>query len=147
MMRPALGFVMALLMIGEALAGHDESSFTVSATVPGLTRLTVLEEPAGLMLSADDVARGYKEVAARYRINCNATTGYLLRLVPRLGVARRIEVRGLPSSVTVERETVEIHQRPDHRSHEILLRLRFLLDSSVLPGRYGLPLLVTAVPL
>lgn len=147
MVRPALGFVMAVLMIGDALAGHHESSFTVSATVPALTRLTILEEPAGLVLSPDDVARGFKEVAARYRISCNVPEGYLLRLTPRIGLARGIEVHGLPGTVTVGQDAVEIHQTPDHRTHEITLRLRFLFDSSVPPGRYGLPLLVTAVPL
>jgi hypothetical protein len=145
--QSTLGFMLAVLMIGKALAGNDECTFTVSATVPAQASLTVLEEPPSLLLSSSDVARGYKEVAARYRINSNAPAGYLLRLVPRSGVARRIEVGGLADSVTVDDETVEIHQRPEHRSQEITLRLRFLLDASVPPGRYGLPLLVMAAPL
>lgn len=145
--RPSLGFMLAVLMTGNALAGNDECTFTVSATVPAQTRLTILEEPSSLLLSSSDVARGYKDVAARYRISSNATAGYLLRLVPRFGVARRIEVHGLSGRVAVEDETVEIHQRPDDRSQEITLRLRFLLDASVPPGRYGLPLLVTTAPL
>jgi hypothetical protein len=131
----------------QALAGNEEATFTVSASVPARAHLAVLDEPPGLLLSPDDVARGYKDVSARYRISSNAATGYLLTLTPRLGLTRRIEVQGLRTSVIVRHEPLAVHQRPDTRQHVIELGLRFILESSVQPGRYALPLVVAAVPL
>jgi len=67
----------------------------VSAVVPKRVTLTVLEQPVQLMLSAEDIERGYKDVAARYQVRHNDPNGYLLHLAPRIGLTRHVEVRGL----------------------------------------------------
>jgi hypothetical protein len=132
---------------GVVLADSRESRFTVSVTVPVLTDLSILEEPNPMLLSAEDVARGYLIVSARYRVSCNARRGYLLQFTPRVGLAHTIEIAGLGYNVTVRDEAVEVRRPPVAVAEEVALQLRLLLQPAVAPGSHVLPLYVTAVPL
>lgn len=143
----ASGLLSAFCPDDATLADTSESRFTVSVTVPVRTDIAVLEEPNAVLLSAEDVTRGYKIVSARYRVSSNARRGYLLQFTPRIGLAHTIEIAGLGSHVTVQEEAVEVWRRPVGEPEEVALQLRLLLQPSVAPGRHVLPLHVTAVPL
>jgi hypothetical protein len=132
---------------GVVLGDSAESRFTVSVTVPVLAELSILDEPNPMLLSAEDVARGYKLVSARYRVSCNARRGYLIQFTPRLGLAHTIEIAGLGYNVIVQDEAVEVRRPPVATAEEVALHLRLLLEPAVAPGRHVLPLLVTTVPL
>jgi hypothetical protein len=132
------------LLANPAVAEQSEAHFTVSVVVPTLVILNVLDQPSELSLSTDDVERGYKDVTARYVVNYNDPRGYLLRLVPRLGVTRYVEVRGLASEVVVYDQDVEIHQVAAERPQDLELQFRFVLDDSAQPGSYLLPVHVAA---
>jgi hypothetical protein len=138
---------LAVLLAAPVLADQAQTRFTVSAVVPKRVTLTVLEQPAKLMLSSDDVERGYKDVAARYRVQHNNPHGYLLYLAPRIGLTRQIEVRGLAAEVVLGDTDLAIRQASAGRLHHFDLAFRFVLDPAARPGSYALPVHVTAAPL
>ena len=147
-MGRSMGVVaLAALLAAPALADQAQTRFTVSAVVPQRVTLTVLEQPSQLALSVEDIERGYKDVSARYQVRYNDRNGYLLHLVPRVGLTRQIEVRGLAAEVVLGDADLAIRQGSVARLHEFELAFRFVLDPAAQPGRYALPVHVTAAPL
>ena len=147
-MGRSMGVVaLAALLAGPALADQARARFTVSAVVPKRVTLTALEQPAQLMLTEEDVERGYKDVSARYQVRHNDPHGYLLHLAPRIGLTRQIEVRGLASEVVLGDADLAIRQASAGRLHDFELAFRFVLDPAARPGSYALPVHVTAAPL
>ena len=147
-MGRSMGVVaLVALLSGPALADQARARFTVSAVVPKRVTLTALQQPAQLMLSVEDIERGYKDVSARYQVRHNDPHGYMLHLAPRIGLTRQVEVRGLASDVLVGDEGVAIRQASGARLHDFELSFRFLLDPAARPGTYALPVHVTAAPL
>lgn len=143
----AIALVLALATAVPAVAGQARASFAVSAIVPARVTLTALDQPSALQVSAADVERGYAEIAATYRVSHNDRRGYLLRLVPRQGLIRGIEVQGLATPLVLGDGPVEVFQPEPPGSHQLAIAFRFVLDPAVLPGRYPLPVLVNAQPL
>ena len=143
----AVALMLALATAAPAMAGQGRASFTVSVVVPARVTLTALDQPSALEVSAADVERGYAEIAATYRVSHNDRRGYLLSLLPRHGLTREIEVRGLATTLVMGDEPVELVQPGPPGSHPLALAFRFVLDPAVVPGRYPLPVLVTARPL
>lgn len=144
----ALSLVAALVAALPAQATRKQAQFTVSAVVPARVTLTAIDQPSEITVSAADLGRGYRDVAATYRVSHNDRRGYLLSLAPRLGLTRQIEVQGLGSAaVAVHEDTVEVVQSEPPGSHELRLGFRLVLDPAAEPGRYPLPVLVTAQPL
>ena len=147
-MGRSMGVVaLAALLAGPALADQARARFTVSAVVPKRVTLTVLEQPAQLMLSVEDIERGYKDVSARYQVRHNDRNGYLLHLGPRVGLTRQIAVRGLAAEVVLGDADLAIRQASVGRLHDFELAFRFVLDTAAQPGSYALPVHVTAAPL
>ena len=147
-MGRSMGVVaLAALLAGPALADQAQARFTVSAVVPKRVTLTVLEQPVQLMLSAEDIERGYKDVAARYQVRHNDPNGYLLHLAPRIGLTRHVEVRGLGAAIQLSDADLAVRQASVGRLHDFELAFRFLLDPAARPGTYALPVHVTATPL
>lgn len=147
-MGRSMGVVaLAVLLAGPALADEARARFTVSAVVPKRVTLTVLEQPSQLALSVEDIERGYKDVTARYQVRHNDRNGYLLHLVPRVGLTRQIEVRGLAAEVVLGDADLAIRQASAGRLHDFELAFRFVLDPAARPGSYALPVHVAAAPL
>ena len=143
----AIALILALATAAPAIAGQGRASFTVSVVVPARVTLTPLDQSSALEVSAADVERGYAEIAATYRVSHNDRRGYLLSLLPRQGLTREIEVQGLATTLVMGDEPVELVQPGPPGSHPLALAFRFVLDPAVVPGRYPLPVLVTARPL
>jgi hypothetical protein len=142
--RSMAAVALAGLLAAPALAGEARATFRVSVAVPAQVRLEALEQPAQLMLSDADVARGYVDVPARYRVRHNDRRGYLLQLAPRTGLARRVEVRGLGQPVVVADDSVEVHRAPGGWLDELDLAFRVVLGPGVRPGTYPLPVHLAA---
>ena len=68
-----------------AAAGETRASFLVSATVLARASLESVSQPTTLSVSPEDVARGYLDVTAAYRVSSNDPSGYMVRLAPRTG--------------------------------------------------------------
>lgn len=147
-MKLGLAALVILAVTPQWTAAADaRAQFTVSAYVAPRVSLEVVSQPAVLSLSAADVARGYVDVTAVYRVQNNDPAGYLVRLEPRVGLARAIEVSGLATDVVVRDGDVEVLQPAALRAREIALSFRMRLDAAAVPGQYPLPVRVSAASL
>lgn len=142
-MRHALNLLLlcAALPVQGSWAADVRTSIPVSATVVAHAGIMALEGAAPVTITAADLARGYVDVDRRYRLRSNSSRGLLLQLYPRVGLARRIDVSGLPSSLAIGDTNVEV-LRP--ANEELQLRFRLWLEPLAAPGEYPLPLHLAA---
>lgn len=140
---------LAWLAMSSMPAGAESGSvrFTVSAVVKSRVTLEAFDQPAQLTLSTEDIARGYKDVSARYQVRQHAGRGYLLRLSPRVGVTRHVEIRGLSGTLVLQQDDVEVYRTSASKPQAFALDYRFVLDPAARPGTYALPVHVSATPL
>lgn len=148
-MLRSLGSVLLFALVAGAGA-HAETQragFLVAVTVPERVTLEAVAQPALLSVSAADIQRGYKQVSARYVVTQNSERGWLLRLSPRLGLTRHVEVRGLDADVVMGQDSVEIFRRSAPGREDFSLDFRFVLMPDAKPGSYDMPVELSATPL
>ena len=145
-MRLTIAALVLAMASCPASGEQGRAQFTVAVTVP-TSRPRSHDQPTELTLSAEDVARGYKEVSARYRISHNDRNGYLLRVAPRSDLARYIEVRGLGANVVLGDDGVDIALPGDDFQQELALTFHFELNEASHPGTFELPVSLDAIPL
>jgi len=146
-MRGSFGTILlAAALSNPASAGQGHARFTVGATVPVRVSLEIVEQPA-LTLTDEDVARGYKDVSARYVVRHNDRNGYLIEFAPRGDVALQVEIHGLGADVVVRRAIVSVHQPGDAFLQDLSLQFHCVLDAASRPGTFELPVGVAATPL
>jgi hypothetical protein len=126
-----------------AAAGETRASFGVSATVLPRASLESVSEPAMLSVSPGDVARGYLDVDAAYRVSSNDPSGYMVRLVPRIGLTSSVEVAGLSMPIVMTDQSVEVIQPAARRPQTLALRFRLVLNDDAVPGTYAMPVQVS----
>lgn len=148
-MKPGVGAVVLLIATTPILAGAGESraQFSVTATVSPRASVEALSQPATLSISQVDVERGYVDVAAAYRVSSNDPSGYMVRLAPRIGLTRSVEVAGLSSRIVMTDQVVEVVQPAARRPQLLDLRFRLVLDDRAVPGTYAMPVLVSVATL
>ena len=146
-MRSSVAVLVLAIASCPVSAEQGRAQFTVAVTVPVRVLLEVIEQPTEITLSAADVARGYKDVSARYRVRHNDRHGYLLQIAPRTGITSRIEVHGLGAEMALRDEVLDVRRPGDAFEQELALEFRFVLDASVRPGTFALPVNVAAAPI
>jgi hypothetical protein len=148
-MKPWVGVVVLLIATTPPLAGGGDlrTQFSVTATVSPRASVEPLSQPALLSISADDVERGYVDVAAAYRVSSNDPSGYMVRLAPRIGLTRSVEVAGLSTSIVVTDQVVEVVQPAARRPQRLDLRFRLVLDANAVPGTYAMPVQLSVATL
>lgn len=139
--------VVSLAACLPAGAGQVDAHFVASVRVPERTTVTPLEPVERFVVSEADVARGHADLTARYLVSSNSPRGFLLTLAPRLGLAQRVEVRGLGGDVVLQDQPVEVYSRGTERRRELVLELRVVLADDVPAGLYPLPVVLDASPL
>ncbi|HTY48912.1 MAG TPA: hypothetical protein VMB48_04385 [Steroidobacteraceae bacterium] len=108
--------------------------------------------PAGLAISAADVARGYVEVrrATRLTVTSLGQAGYLLDVSPTAAVFTEVLVEGVGRQVTLGSNGGTIFERGGiglSPPLALMLDFRFTLAPGVTPGRYPWPLRFQVRPL
>jgi hypothetical protein len=148
-MKPGVGVVVLLVATTPLAAGAGElrTQFSVTATVSPRASVEPLSQPAQLSISRVDVERGYVDVAAAYRVSSNDPSGYMVRLAPRIGLTRSVEVAGLSSPIVMTDQVVEVVQPAAGRPQRLDLRFRLVLDESAVPGTYAMPVQVSVATL
>ena len=146
-MRRSIATLVLVIACGPASAEQGQAHFAVAVTVPVRVVLEVIDQPAELTLSAEDIARGYKDVSARYRVRHNDRHGYLLQIAPRLGITSRIEVHGLGAEMALRDEVLDVRRPGEAFEQELTLEFRFVLHAAVRPGTFELPVNVAAAPI
>jgi hypothetical protein len=148
MLRTLGAFLLLALVAGAGARAETESArFLVSATVPERVTIESLGQPNRLVITADDVRRGYKDVSARLLVSHNTTRGWMLQLSPRIGITQHVKVSGLSTEVVLREETVEVYRPATAGREEIALGFRMVLDADAEAGTYELPVHVAATPL
>jgi hypothetical protein len=148
-MKIPLIVVLAALVPGVGQADESRANFTVSARFVPRLAMRVVSGPDALVVSPEDVSRGYASVSARYRVDSRDPRGYLLRLSPRVGVlsAGEVEIRGLQDDLVLGGAEIEI-ARPASGEEDVLeLAFRVRLPADTVPGTYALPVHVMAASL
>lgn len=147
MKRSVVTFVALLaLPAGGSVAGDRSATFQVSLEVPVRIALAVLGEPAPLTVTANDLARGYKDVSVRYHVSHNNRRGYLLRIANLGGVASTIRVSG-PGGSVGGGDVVELRGDGLAFEQDIALEFRLVLRDHVSPGTFDWPVQLTVQPL
>jgi hypothetical protein len=148
-MKPGVGVVVLLVATTPLAAGAGElrTQFSVTATVSPRASVEPLTQPGQLSISQVDVERGYVDVAAAYRVSSNDPAGYMVRLAPRVGLTRSVEVAGLSSPIVMTDQIVEVVQPAARRPQRLDLRFRLVLDDGAVPGTYAMPVQVSVATL
>jgi hypothetical protein len=128
-----------IVLAAPAGAATRAASFGVSAQVVGRTSLQAVDEPAVITLSVEDLALGYKDVDAHYRVHATRAMRYLLSLTPLTGLTDSIRIDGLGAPVVLELAEVAVSQPAARGVNDLRLRFRLALRPSIAPGTYALP--------
>jgi hypothetical protein len=135
---------------GAAGAGQARATFNVGVRVLAHTTYTVTAVPADIVISDEDLRRGYVEVAepTRIQISSNSPTGYLLVFLPLSRLISSVTVRYAGEEVTLGADGGEIAERGQVGTAMTLeLTYRFGLEPQITPGRYPWPLQLAVQPL
>ena len=140
--------LVAALHFGTAGAEIASANLLVSAYVAPKASIEAAGAPDAVVLTAADLALGYKDVSATYLVSSNDAHGYMLQFAARDGLTRAIEVRGLGAPVEFDAFGAEVAQfgRPMHPV-ELELQYRLYLTADARPGEYAIPVAVSANPL
>lgn len=148
-MRLRLQLLTVLLATIPALAGGESRGVPmhVSADVLPRASLEATSAPATVQVTAADVAAGYKDVSATYRVRTNDPRGYFLRFATRSGLARAIEVTGLGAPVLLEDAGTEVLRQQPSSDEVYSLGFRLRLAPEAAVGTYELPVVVRVASL
>lgn len=143
----------ALLLAGIAgTSGAAETVLVVSATVPKQARLSVSERPDAVEITADDLARGYVDVAESMfiAVRSNSPEGYLLELAAEGEFLQAIQVDGLGGRLQFGSSGGSAVMPATGRgaaTNLLRLRFRFTLAQAAKVGTYPWPLQLAVMPL
>ncbi len=145
----AFGFLgvvaIAGLLPALAKAGSSDAKLTVTATVMKHASLTVLAQPASVVVTAADIVRGYVDVPspAHVAIWSNSQSGYMLMFASEGEFLRQTLIRGLGNDVQLDTAGGGVARRPEGRGMSkatLDLVFRFVLSSSAKQGVYAWPM-------
>lgn len=145
---------MALLMIAPTaeVAHADQARVQVSATVLKHASLKVLAQPASVVVTAADIARGYVDVPApaQVAIKSNSARGYMLEFANDGDFINSILVKGLSNDLQLSPAGGAVMQ--PYSGHGVTrttldLGFRFMLAKSAQAGTYPWPLHLSVTPI
>jgi hypothetical protein len=133
-------------------AGSAEAKLSVTATILKRASLKMLAQPASVVITAADIARGYVDVpaAAQVAIRSNTRTGFMLEFASQGDFMSQILVSGLGSDVQLSPAGGIVTQSSAATgvTQKILaLGFRFRLAESAQEGVYPWPMRVSIAPL
>lgn len=131
---------------GAPEAGVSRARLEVTATVLKHASLNIVAQPAMLVVTEADVARGHVDVASPVELAIKANTeNFLLDFAASGDFMRRIIVSGLANEVQLSPAGGAIAQRSGPRT--VSLSFRFVLSENARPGAYPWPMRLSATPL
>lgn len=152
---PGVALLLAAFLLlfpcsGPAEGASASSSMTVGLFIPPRAFLTVQSAPQDLIVTRDDVARGYVEVprAMRALAQTNTKKGWILGVRVFGGPFRAVEVTGLGESAALGPDggAVPVDYPGTNGRVPIELGYRFVLEAGAQPGAYPWPVTLTAQP-
>lgn len=137
----------------DAEAGSSGiSTPAVATTVTKQASLKVLEHPAEITITAEDINRGYVEVpsALKAEIKNNSLGGYMLVFENHGDFVHQTHVKGMDNEMLFDGKGGVITQpspAPHIREAIVTMGFRFMLADHARPGIYDWPVQVSAMPL
>lgn len=133
-------------------AGSSTSTLTVTATVLRHANLRVMAQPASVVITQADIARGYVDVpaASQVEIKSNSPGGYMLVFESQSDFVRQTQVRGLGNEVQLGATGGVIAQPSPGAGMgktTVALGFRFILADDARPGVYAWPMQMSVMPL
>jgi len=147
--------VARVLLVGAAScvvvqARDARTSFNVSATVSAVARLQVQSAPTEILVSDEDLRRGFIDVVqpTDLVIRSNSASGYALDLTTVTPMFSSVVVRGLNSEQSLGGEGGTIVQRwHGPQIVNLSLQFRLVLAPGLAAGRYPWPMHIDVRPL
>lgn len=144
--------ILALAAIPDAEATPSQSSraeLKVSATVLPYTSLKVLNHSQTLMITQEDISRGYVDVvrAGSIEVKSNSRDGYYLSFECSDEVIRQVRVDGLGKPAILGPGSGIVPMQMDARVARIELSYRFILSDTAQPGVHPWPMVVEVLPM
>ncbi|MFC5496178.1 hypothetical protein ACFPOE_01410 [Caenimonas terrae] len=124
----------------------------MSATVLKRATLTVLKQPASILVTEADVARGYLAVpsAVQVAVQTNSPAGYVLLVAAQDDFVREIVMSGLDSDIQLGAAGGLVFQRGGVRGvtrKNLDLRFRLVLAKGAQRGEHPWPVQLSVTPL
>lgn len=144
--------ILVALLGMSSVASTDQARGTlgVSADVAPVARLELASREPDLLLTADDLDRGYIESPQPLHLTVysNSRSGYALDVMPVSPLFSAVSVQGLDTDVRLSAGGGTVTQRWGHPQKVSLeLRFSFVIAEGVQPGRYPWPVRLAARPL
>lgn len=152
----ALATALTLGSFSASAASRTSSSRLAPPTVASATAkqatLKVITQPAQVIINAEDINRGYVDIASPLtaQINNNSLSGYMLVFENSGDFVHHIYVKGLGTDFKLDSKGGVITQpftAPLDVASTLSLQFRFMLADHARPGTYDWPLQVSAMPL
>ena len=142
---PAL-IVLTLLGASPVLAGSSSVEMRISATVVARTLLTVESQPQEVIVSQEDVTKGFVNLPAAMaiQIRSNNPSGYVLQFGPVSGPFVQASVSWGSDTVRVAKTEAWIAQAYHRAANRLVASVRIELAPGTAPGRYAWPIAVVA---
>ena len=141
---------LTLMAATQASAQGRSAMLGVSAFVVASTHAETLAQSATLVVTAEDVRRGYVDApaASRLRITSTSPAGFRLSVHPRLAMFRSVSVRlgSHHARLGADGGTLVAVGRTGRRV-PVDVDYRFELAEGVAPGHYPWPLVLDARPM
>ena len=148
MQKAIAALLVTSFMAVPVCADSVSATMTVSTVVVARAIVNVDAAPATVDVTADDINRGYVDVAApiTIRVKTNSRRGYLLQVDKVNESFSRVELSTDALSMNVAAQSWI--ERPYISGGDVLpVRARLHLSPGAMPGSYALPVAFSASPL
>jgi hypothetical protein len=136
------------VIYGGGVSGHQTSAkITINATVLERTTMTVLKQIPEIVVTNDDIIRGFVDIyaATRISVRSNNPAGYLLafeNLSGQSSIFNSITVRVGAKEVQLSQNHGWVSQPYVHGTVTLDVSYHFLLTKDAQPGTYSWPLML-----
>lgn len=136
-------------MEAEAATRSSGAQLRVSATVLPFANLKIHNQSPVLMITEDDVGRGYVDVAggSSIEVMSNSRDGYYLSFECFDSSFRQVQVDGLGKSALLGSGVGLVPMPMQGKVIRVELNYRFVLSENVKPGAYPWPLTLSVIPM
>ena len=149
--RRTAAILLACALVGAVPMFADSTSANMQVSVQVMARaiVSVDSQPASVTVTAEDIARGYVDVAAPIvvRVRTNSRQGYMLQVENQSETFSSIELSSGNFEMNVGAHETWI-QRPYVANGDVMpMRARVHLSQAATPGSFAMPIAFSATPL
>ena len=143
----AIALLLALARTANG-ASASQSRVVITANVLARVQLTVLRQPGMIVVSEQDVRRGYVDAESPVltELRSNTPKGCIITIESDSPAVREMEVKTMGRTVSVHSPGGMI-VLPVSGRQSVLFSFRFFLAKDALPGTYAWPVQINAMPL